>query len=83
VAETRPSVLTCPLCGSAEGSEVIDSRGTADGQSIRRRRLCCACGDRFTTYELPLDPDVLADQRARAKVIAEQLREMAQALEIW
>jgi transcriptional repressor NrdR len=30
---------------------VIESREAADGQAIRRRRACTACGYRFTTYE--------------------------------
>jgi len=30
---------------------VIDSRPSRDGLSIRRRRECCGCGHRFTTYE--------------------------------
>ena len=32
-------------------SKVIDSRPTEEGNSIRRRRECIACGRRFTTYE--------------------------------
>ncbi len=39
-----------PLCASTE-SRVVDSRTTDDGNSIRRRRECTACGRRFTTYE--------------------------------
>jgi transcriptional repressor NrdR len=30
---------------------VIDSRESGEGDSIRRRRECMACGARFTTYE--------------------------------
>jgi len=30
---------------------VIDSRGSREGATIRRRRQCIACGHRFTTYE--------------------------------
>jgi len=30
---------------------VIDSRTSREGQTIRRRRECLACGHRFTTYE--------------------------------
>jgi transcriptional repressor NrdR len=30
---------------------VIDSRASADGFAIRRRRGCLGCGRRFTTYE--------------------------------
>ena len=42
--------MRCPFCGHAE-SQVKDSRPSEDGAAIRRRRLCPACGGRFTTYE--------------------------------
>ncbi len=29
----------------------MDSRGSGDGASVRRRRECLGCGKRFTTYE--------------------------------
>ena len=34
-----------------EQSEVVDSRHSEDGASIRRRRECLSCNKRFTTYE--------------------------------
>ncbi len=42
--------MKCMYCG-CEDSKVIDSRSTEDGKSIRRRRECCKCGKRFTTFE--------------------------------
>ena len=42
--------MRCPFCGHAD-SQVKDSRPAEDGVAIRRRRLCPACGGRFTTYE--------------------------------
>ncbi|SEM62120.1 transcriptional repressor NrdR [Syntrophus gentianae] len=42
--------MKCPFCGDAE-SKVMDSRVSRDGNAIRRRRECLACGRRFTTYE--------------------------------
>lgn len=42
--------MKCIACGYSE-SKVIDSRASADGTSIRRRRECLQCGKRFTTYE--------------------------------
>ncbi len=42
--------MRCPFCGEAE-SQVKDSRPSEDGAAIRRRRLCPACGGRFTTFE--------------------------------
>lgn len=43
--------MKCPVCGFAE-SKVIDSRPVEEGNSIRRRRECLACGQRFTTFEV-------------------------------
>ncbi len=42
--------MKCPYCGKVD-SKVVDSRPADDGESIRRRRECLACGKRFTTYE--------------------------------
>jgi transcriptional repressor NrdR len=42
--------MKCNRCGQAN-TKVIESRDVADGQSIRRRRVCTMCNARFTTYE--------------------------------
>ena len=42
--------MRCPYCGYSE-SKVIDSRPADEGASIRRRRECLSCSNRFTTYE--------------------------------
>lgn len=42
--------MKCPFCGK-ENTKVIDSRPSDDDSSIRRRRLCESCNNRFTTYE--------------------------------
>ena len=42
--------MRCPSCGSLD-TQVKDSRPTEDSSAIRRRRLCLACGSRFTTFE--------------------------------
>ncbi len=42
--------MRCPFCGH-DDTQVKDSRPTEDSASIRRRRLCPACGSRFTTFE--------------------------------
>ena len=42
--------MKCTQCQS-EDIKVIESRDVADGQAIRRRRMCVNCGHRFTTYE--------------------------------
>lgn len=44
--------MKCPYCGNND-SRVIDSRETEtkSGGSVRRRRECTACTQRYTTYE--------------------------------
>ena len=42
--------MKCPYCHK-NNSQVIDTRDLPDGEGIRRRRRCNACGQRFTTYE--------------------------------
>ena len=42
--------MKCPYCGSKK-DKVLDSRASAKGKSIRRRRACLRCKKRFTTYE--------------------------------
>ncbi len=49
--------MRCPKCHSLE-DKVIDSRIARDGASIRRRRECCDCGHRFTTYEHVEEADI-------------------------
>jgi transcriptional repressor NrdR len=41
----------CPFCRNSD-TKVLDSRVAEDGASIRRRRSCLACEQRFTTVEL-------------------------------
>ena len=42
--------MKCPFCGFIN-DKVVDSRGSKEGESIRRRRECIHCEKRFTTYE--------------------------------
>ncbi len=42
--------MHCPFCQHTE-TRVIDSRVSDDGATIRRRRECVACGERFSTQE--------------------------------
>lgn len=42
--------MKCPYCGSAD-TNVIDSRVSDEHGAVRRRRVCCRCDKRFTTYE--------------------------------
>lgn len=43
----------CQDCKST--TSVIDSRPSSDGTTVRRRRVCDACGFRFTTVEVPAE----------------------------
>ena len=42
--------MKCPFC-QHEDTQVLDTRVSEEGDSIRRRRRCVACDKRFTTYE--------------------------------
>jgi len=42
--------MRCPFC-SAEDTRVVDSRLADAGDSVRRRRECLSCKERFTTFE--------------------------------
>ncbi|OGI43510.1 MAG: transcriptional regulator NrdR [Candidatus Muproteobacteria bacterium RBG_16_65_31] len=42
--------MRCPFC-SADETRVVDSRLGEDGGTVRRRRECEVCKERFTTFE--------------------------------
>ncbi|MFH1285902.1 MAG: transcriptional regulator NrdR [Candidatus Micrarchaeota archaeon] len=42
--------MKCPYCSHLE-TKVVDSRESAEFDSVRRRRECLKCEKRFTTYE--------------------------------
>jgi transcriptional repressor NrdR len=42
--------VKCKAC-NYDDTKVIESRDVADGEAVRRRRMCTQCGERFTTYE--------------------------------
>ena len=44
--------MKCPFCSHAD-TQVVETRISEDGDSIRRRRQCASCEKRFTTYERP------------------------------
>jgi|SRR5690606_6987179 transcriptional repressor NrdR len=57
--------MRCPFCQHTD-TKVIDSRASDDGATIRRRRECEACGERFSTLEtieLKLPVIIKADGR--------------------
>jgi transcriptional repressor NrdR len=42
--------MKCPFCGH-DDTQVIETRVSEEGDTIRRRRRCPSCDKRFTTYE--------------------------------
>ncbi len=50
--------MNCSSCHAAD-TKVIESRDVANGQSIRRRRMCSNCEHRFTTYERVERPQLI------------------------
>ena len=42
--------MRCPKCGKAH-TRVVDSRMQESNNTIKRRRECCSCNYRFTTFE--------------------------------
>ena len=72
--------MRCPYCNQ-DNTRVVDSRPVEENNSIRRRRMCDACGKRFTTYEkvetIPLiviKKDQNREQYDRSKIEAGILR---------
>ncbi len=67
--------MHCPFCG-AQDTKVVDSRLADDGEQVRRRRLCPACGERFTTYERAelVLPRIIKNDGIREPFSEEKLR---------
>lgn len=67
--------MKCPFC-KASTTQVIDSRVSDVGDSIRRRRRCAACSKRFTTYETVelRMPQVVKQDGSRIEFDLEKLR---------
>jgi transcriptional repressor NrdR len=67
--------MHCPFC-KADDTQVIDSRVSEAGDSIRRRRRCAACNKRFTTYETVelRMPQVVKQDGSRTEFDVEKLR---------
>ena len=75
--------MHCPFCGGRD-TKVVDSRLSTEGDSVRRRRECVACGERYTTYEtaeLSLPRVVKGDGRREPFDLANLRAGMMRALE--
>ncbi|MEX8496909.1 MAG: transcriptional regulator NrdR [Leptothrix ochracea] len=42
--------MRCPFCNHPE-TQVVETRESDEGDTVRRRRRCLQCDKRFTTYE--------------------------------
>ena len=57
--------MHCPYC-LASDTRVVDSRPAEQGTSIRRRRECESCAQRFTTYERA-EPQLIVLKRSGSR----------------
>ncbi len=67
--------MKCPFCHN-EDTQVLDTRVSEEGDSIRRRRRCAKCDKRFTTYERIelVMPVVVKKNGSRTEFDSEKLR---------
>ncbi len=75
--------MRCPFC-SSDDTRVIDSRLGDGGESVRRRRQCQECSQRFTTFEHVIFemPGVIKSDSRREKFDEAKLRKgITRALE--
>ncbi len=76
------SGFSCIECQS-DKTGVVDSRPTQTG--VRRRRQCQDCGQRFTTFETALRPDIrrLVARAGRLRKMANQIHEILDEIDDW
>ncbi|WP_202078876.1 transcriptional regulator NrdR [Caldalkalibacillus salinus] len=72
--------MRCPYCGHL-GTRVLDSRPSNENRSIRRRRECEECNQRFTTFEMVEEPplmvikkDGMREEFSREKILRGLIR---------
>ena len=67
--------MRCPF-GHNDDTQVLDTRVSDEGDTIRRRRRCSHCDKRFTTYERPEVnfPAVVKKDGRRVDYVPEKLR---------
>ena len=63
--------MRCPFCGQSD-SRVLETRLADEGYSIRRRRECLECQNRFTTYEKMDDLPLLVVKKDGRRVAFDQ-----------
>jgi transcriptional repressor NrdR len=67
--------MKCPFCQHAD-TQVLDTRVSEEGDTIRRRRRCGKCDKRFTTFERIelVMPTVVKKDGSRTEYVAAKLR---------
>lgn len=55
--------MKCPKCSATNSDRVLESRESPGSETIRRRRECTKCSERFTTYERVERPTLLVVKR--------------------
>ena len=67
--------MHCPFCFAVD-TKVIDSRLVGEGSSVRRRRQCLVCHERFTTFEVAelVMPRVIKSNDVREPFNEDKLR---------
>jgi transcriptional repressor NrdR len=67
--------MRCPYCSHDE-TQVVETRESDEGDTVRRRRRCTGCDKRFTTYERPelALPSVVKKDGARVDYDRAKLR---------
>ena len=67
--------MKCPFCKGYD-TQVVDTRESEEGDSVRRRRRCVSCEKRFTTYETVelRMPQVVKQNGMRSEFDEEKLR---------
>jgi transcriptional repressor NrdR len=59
--------MRCPFC-QEDNDKVSETRTISDGFVVKRRRTCCACGKKFTTYERVEAPQIRVIKRDGSRV---------------
>ena len=64
--------MKCPKCGDVESDRVLESRESPGSETVRRRRVCGCCEERFTTYERIEGPNLLVVKRDGSQELFEK-----------
>jgi transcriptional repressor NrdR len=68
--------MHCGQCNS-DDIKVIESRDVAEGQAIRRRRMCIRCSYRFTTYERIERPQLIVIKNDKTRELYSRTKLLA------